>query len=436
MRKLLLFALLLAVTGLWADGVQPDGSGAEDDPYQVATLDNLLWVSTNDSSWTSHFVQTADIDATDTQNWNDGEGFSPIGIEMATFTGAYNGQMHVIDDLYINRPSTYYQAFLGNTAGAIIENLGITNVDVTGYYCTGGLIGASENSIISNCYSTGSMSGNFDTGGLVGLNGDNSTVSNCYSTGSVNGEYDVGGLVGWNSESYVNNCYSTGSVNGVETVGGLVAWNDDSYVSNCYCTGSVNGVEDVGGLVGFTSTSVNNCFWDTETSGQSSSADGTGKTTAEMQDVATYTSLATPGLDSPWDFIGNPFDDIGNEDYWDIDGTTNSGYPFLTDVPVGIDDDGAVPEPISAITLHPAFPNPFNPTTTIKFSVAKRQSATLKIFNLRGQLVKSYPAFAGGNHEVVWDGADNSGRGVASGVYLYRLQSDSAQQVRKMALLK
>ncbi len=59
------------------------------------------------------------------------------------------------------------------------------------------------------------------------------------------------------------------------------------------------------------------------------SGGGTGKTTAEMQDVTTYNDLATEGLDEPWDFVGDPYDDSGEEDIWDIDSELNGGYPFL-----------------------------------------------------------------------------------------------------------
>ncbi|MCD4828995.1 MAG: T9SS type A sorting domain-containing protein [Candidatus Cloacimonetes bacterium] len=441
MKKLLLFALLMVVTGLLADGVQPDGSGTEADPYQMATLDNLLWVSTNDTSWASHFIQTADIDAGDTQNWNDGEGFSPIGTNYAfSFYGCYDGQEHTIDGLHINHLDLYIGMF-GRTDCATIENLGVTNVEVDGGSYVGGLVGMNNESLISNCYSTGSVNGYayHYTGGLVGLNSC-STVNCCYSTCSVSGYHCIGGLVGGNGGNRtVSSSYSTGNVSGNDTVGGLVGSNYyNATISDCYSTGSVSGTGNyIGGLVGRSyNTDALNSFWDTETSGQSTSGSGTGKTTAEMQDVATFTSLATTGLDEPWDFVGNPFDDTGVEDYWNIDGTTNSGYPFLTDLPVGIADDEAVPPPASAITLHPNFPNPFNPTTTIRFSVPERQSAMLEIFNLRGQLVRSYPAFAGGSHEVVWNGVDNSGYSVGSGVYLYRLQAGGHSITRRMVLLK
>ena len=56
-----------------------------------------------------------------------------------------------------------------------------------------------------------------------------------------------------------------------------------------------------------------------------------------MKDVRTFTDAAwSNGLDSPWDFVGNPYDDTGNNDYWDIDPSINDGYPYLTwqDLPI------------------------------------------------------------------------------------------------------
>ena len=92
------------------------------------------------------------------------------------------------------------------------------------------------------------------------------------------------------------------------------------------------GYYDVGGLVGYNSISaVSNSFWDSHTSGQSSSAGGTGKTTTEMIDVATFTSLLTAGLDTAWDFVTDPNDDTGTDDFWNMDGLRfNDGYPFLS----------------------------------------------------------------------------------------------------------
>jgi len=126
-------------------------------------------------------------------------------------------------------------------------------------------------------------------------------------------------------------------VSGNSTVGGLVGYESGATVTNCYSTGSVSGSSSVSGLVGRNGAgghTVTDCFWDTQTSGQSTSAGGTDKTTAEMTTLATFTDVSTVGLTTAWDFMGNPNDDVANNDYWNMDTTTtaimNDGYPFLS----------------------------------------------------------------------------------------------------------
>jgi hypothetical protein len=151
----------------------------------------------------------------------------------------------------------------------------------------------------------------------------------------VSGKYvKIGGLIGSN-HGKVSNCYSIGTVKGYASVGGLIGHNYYyGQVSNCYSTGSVNGKEDVGGLIGYNAGTVSNSFWDIQTSGHIYSRGGTGKTTEEMKNVRTYTDVKwSKGLDSPWDFVGNPYDDKGNEDIWDIKPNINNGYPYLTTIP-------------------------------------------------------------------------------------------------------
>jgi hypothetical protein len=74
-----------------------------------------------------------------------------------------------------------------------------------------------------------------------------------------------------------------------------------------------------------------NSFWDIQTSGLAISAGGTGKTTAEMMNLATYTMMGTPGLTTPWDFVGDPHDDTGTNDYWGMQSWMVGGYPNLVD---------------------------------------------------------------------------------------------------------
>jgi len=194
---------------------------------------------------------------------------------------------------------------------------------VTGVDNVGGLVGENlDDGDVSNSYSSGSVTGNDSIGGLVGDNWDG-TVSNSYATGNVTGTSFVGGLVGHTYYGAVSNSYSTGSVTGVTIVGGLVGRNEEgSTVSNSYSTGNVSGEDYVGGLVGLNELgTVSNSFWDIETSGQATSAGGTGKTTAEMKSIATF-------ADAGWNIIAVALNETNPAYIWNI--VNNVTYPFLS----------------------------------------------------------------------------------------------------------
>jgi hypothetical protein len=91
----------------------------------------------------------------------------------------------------------------------------------------------------------------------------------------------------------------------------------------------VTGGDYVGGLVGSNYYgTVSSSFWDTQTSGQSTSDGGTGKTTAEMKDIATFTDTETEGLDEPWDMTAVAPGSTNTTYIWNIvNGLT---YPFLS----------------------------------------------------------------------------------------------------------
>jgi hypothetical protein len=83
-------------------------------------------------------------------------------------------------------------------------------------------------------------------------------------------------------------------------------------------------------------------------------------------------------------------------------------------------------------------PNPFNPQTTISFSIAQRGNVRLNVYDVNGALVRTLAneTRAAGAYDVTWDGRDDRGRAVASGVYFYKLTAGSFTQTRKMVLLK
>jgi hypothetical protein len=284
------------------DSFRPFGDGSSESPYLVKGLRHLYWMSVTEDVWSDNFEQTADIDASPTSLWYNGSGFTPISGESSysAFLGNYDGNGFVIDGLFINRDTTTKVGLFTRVHGSII-NLGLTNVDITGHWTVGGLAGSLRGS-----------------------------VNTCYITGSVGGESHVGGIAG-SFHNYAVNCYSLCNVNGYGWwVGGLFGTSFGGTVINCFSASSVAGDAYVGSLVGYNDGYVYNSFWDTQVSGWTSTNLGTGKTTAQMKDIRTYTDLAwSPGLSPAWDFYGNQNDDTGNEDIWGINSTDNDGYPFL-----------------------------------------------------------------------------------------------------------
>ena len=253
---------------------------------------------------------------------NEGKGWQPIGTwSLSAFTGTFDGQGHEIRDMFINRPDESPVGLFGFAGEeGVIKDINIVHATVTGYYYVGGLMGRS-NGIVTNSCSTGNVSGAVGmVGGLVGKN--SGTVSNSYSTASVSSVVNAGGLVGDNWDGTVINSYSTSSVLGSSCVGGLVAYNNKGTVINSYSTGSLTGNEEVGGLVGRNRDgTVSDSFWDTQTSGQASSAGGNGKTTGEMRDFATFSGAG-------WNICTVAPGSTNSTCTWNIvNGVT---YPFLS----------------------------------------------------------------------------------------------------------
>ncbi len=84
------------------------------------------------------------------------------------------------------------------------------------------------------------------------------------------------------------------------------------------------------------------------------------------------------------------------------------------------------------------YPNPFNPSTTISYSIPTESKVELTIYNIKGQKVKTLTndKFDKGKHSVIWDGDDDSGKSVSSGIYFYKLKSGKESSVKRMLLLK
>lgn len=114
-------------------------------------------------------------------------------------------------------------------------------------------------------------------------------------------------------------------------------------------------------------------------------------------------------------------------------------YAQKIDLTYNLNVDEDTLKPVEKMTLNANYPNPFNPDTNISFSLARNELVNLRIFNIRGQLVKNLidnEYREQGHHNAVWNGTDNNGNSVGSGVYLYRLESEKESRTRKMILMK
>ena len=285
MKKLLVvMAAMIVVFNLTAFA---GGDGSESDPYWVTNPTELDDVRNN---MTSHFIQMADIDL-DVAPYNSGEGWLQIGSqETGSFRGVYDGNGYIISNLYINRPDAIRVGLFGLSNYAVMKNITIENANVTGSSMVGPLIG--------HFY--------------------RSTIEKCATSGEVHGSY-AGGMFGWNYQGTALNSYSRTDVYGTVRIFGFGdSSNSDDYpLVNCYSTGSINTV-DTGYGFSEVHTSIQNCFWDIETSGYDTGSGGTGKTTEDMKTESTFTNAG-------WDFTDN----------WAIDPGINDGYPYLLITPWG-----------------------------------------------------------------------------------------------------
>ena len=317
----------------------------------------------------ANYVLGADIDAAVTNAWNSGEGFEPIGNFDSSgggFVGKFDGLGNKVSNLYINRPFSNFVGLFGYVNAALIQNVKLVNANITGGSAVGGLVGYNGNgSTVAYSHTTGTVSGLEYVGGLAGNNSTSSYITSSYSQANVSGVLSVGGFCGSNTASIFES-YSEGDVTGAFQVGGFVgstAYNAIGFspgvVSSSYSTGGVFGTSNlpryneliekyginisfiraVGGFVGdmgspvvdsysiglvrTSSPALNNSaggfsgsatasstatYWDVQASDSPSSLSGSGKTTAQMQQQATYAG---------WDF----------DNVWRIN--EGSSYPVL-----------------------------------------------------------------------------------------------------------
>jgi len=249
------------------------GFGTEASPYQIGTAEQLDKVR---NYLDAYFIQIADINLTNYlaengASYNEGEGWNPIG-EFSLdkrFTGSYDGDSFVINNLTINRDEMY-QGLFGYVSNATIKNVNLENVNITGSTWTAGLVAFQDGGQIINSSSKGTVKGLGNHGGLVAQSNGatySALIKDCHTEGEVitlestgTPNY-TGGLVGRTNESVISRCYSSASVSGVNTVGGLVGLLFNSTIEESYATGNILGTNVMGGIAGQATGNIRDIYY-------------------------------------------------------------------------------------------------------------------------------------------------------------------------------
>jgi hypothetical protein len=290
------------------------GTGEPNDPYLIATPNDLNAIGADPNDWDKHFKMIADINLI---GYPDGF-VTPIGwgVDWASedlpFTGVFDGNGHSVlgwkftydqgDEEYtglfgyINEPNSEVRnlclvapqvsrvGWAGGFAGALVGYLesgsvydcGVQDVNLNWMDSAGGLIGRNGGRI-TNCFASGDVSGEYEVAGLVGYNDYRGVISKCYAivnvtstaTGSggfvalnkglissshckgmVTGVSIVGGFAGSNSYGDIFKSFAIADVNGYIYVGGFIGKQGQGKIINCFAQGSVKGDRWVGGLIG------------------------------------------------------------------------------------------------------------------------------------------------------------------------------------------
>ena len=195
----------------------PEGDGTQQNPYVLETADDFIWAAdVIDAEYvngdephyaTAYYVLANDI----VLNNISVENFKRIGKKGQPFNGSFDGQMHTISGINLDKNTSQGVGLFGYAgAQAVIRNVGIINATITGDKNVGAVVGNNAG-LVENCYSAGgTLTGNSTTGGIVG-NNNGGTVSGCWSNAGIvcTSASTRSGITGkTESGGSVDNCYS------------------------------------------------------------------------------------------------------------------------------------------------------------------------------------------------------------------------------------
>lgn len=272
---LALFALCLLPQSVFAFS---GGSGTSGDPWQIATVADLVevadYLGSDDTD--KYFVLTADIDL-DVAPYNTGDGWTPIGDNTNIFYGQFDGGGYTISNLYASTTDDYVGLF-GRAFNATFDNITIANARVIGGAQVGVLLGQGGTVTTTDIIVGGAVTstGNY-IGGMVGrISGAISSVTSSvrvyHDTSSTR---NAGGVLGYMDSGSIFHAVATGDVSGYQRVGGVAGTLSGSVttVSSSYATGNI--FSSGGGVGGFVGNLYNVDIYDSYATGNVSSTGST-----------------------------------------------------------------------------------------------------------------------------------------------------------------
>lgn len=344
---------------------EQQGTGTLEDPYIIVTKKQLRAMG---NEVNAYYRLGTNINMA-------GEEWNPVGTTQVPFTGGFDGAGYTISNFAITRSAVNNvgffgvikdaavkditfdsikvagKSYVGIVAGLVqgnawnLNNIHVTNTDITAVSYAGGLAGsiaaASSESIdrcsfdgtvtatsgrvaglagnsfgdIKNSYVTGTITGTSYVGGLTGYSNGTAIVSTSYCAADLTGTNYVGGLIGYKGKGTINNSFAIGTITGTGNVGGLLGAGGTTTIQNCYgATIIVSSATTKNGIVGSLSNmTTENTYYDGEVSNLiSNNVINVSKTTTAMHKKATF---------KDWDF----------DTLWDIE--EGKTYPFLRDLP-------------------------------------------------------------------------------------------------------
>ncbi len=419
-----------AIIGLTITGGQNDNGGGLNISSSNILLENLI-VYDNEASTTG--------------------GFSRGGGIYITSSFAEITNCEISNNISIN--PTYPQGggiFINSSTDFLIDNT-IVSVNQASY--GSGIYCQDSNGLIMNSKIINNLA--ILNGSGIGVNSSNIDLINCVIY--ENTAYNIGGAIAlWNQANA--NIYNSTITNNISNGGGLLfCYNGSGLSSNIINSISYNNTPNEiefdnfynDNQISISYSLISGGLENIETNDNGTVIWGEGNIDVDPVFPSSGEHPYSLTEDSPCidvgildiSELGLPlYDLINNIRVWDgdNDGITiidMGAYEFDAPLFVGIEPDHLITKP--AVYSLSNYPNPFNPKTTISFSIPEESKVELIVFNIKGQKVKTLinNQYSKGNHFIVWSGDDNIGSLVSSGVYLYNLNVDGKTQALKRCLL-